>query len=59
LTELCAVNQALGILVVDGFTVPAARTELHRRAVRAGQTLPEAAHHLLHGIHPPRTRPRT
>src|SRR6478736_5277796 len=31
LTELCAVNQALGILVVEGFTVPAARTELHRR----------------------------
>jgi hypothetical protein len=37
LTALCAVNQALGVPVVDGFTVPAARAELSppRRPRRA------------------------
>lgn len=57
LTALCAVNQAIGALVEDGCTVPAARAELHRRAARAGQTLPAAAHHLLRGIGPPTTGP--
>lgn len=31
LTALCTVNQAIGVLVTDGFTLPAARGELHRR----------------------------
>jgi hypothetical protein len=59
LTALCAVNQALGVLVADGFTIPAARVELHHRAARAGQTLPEVAHHLLRGLRAPGNGPET
>lgn len=59
LTAMCAINQAVGILVVDGYTVPAARAELRRRADRNGQSLPDAAQHLIDGVGTPLGKPRT
>jgi hypothetical protein len=53
LTALCAVNQAVGVLITDGFTVSGAGAELRRRAGRNGQTLPAAADQLLRGLGDP------
>jgi hypothetical protein len=53
LTAQCAVNQAIGVLITDGFTVPAARAELRRRATRNGQTLSEAADQLMRDLGDP------
>ncbi len=47
LTALSDLNQAVGVLVEDGHTPHDAHTELRRRAHHHGQTIPDAARHLL------------
>jgi len=47
LTALSGLNQALGALIEDGHTPHDAHTELRRRAHRDGQSIPDAARHLL------------
>ncbi len=47
LTALSDLNQAVGVLVEDGHTPQDAHTELRRRAHHQGQTIPDAARHLL------------
>ena len=50
LAEISDVNQAVGVLVQDGYSQDAARTELRRRAYRGNQTGPEAARDLLDAL---------
>jgi hypothetical protein len=47
LTALSDLNQAVGVLVEDGHTPRDAHTELRRRAHHHGQTITDAARHLL------------
>jgi hypothetical protein len=47
LTALSDLNQAVGVLVEDGHAPRDAHTELRRRAHHAGQSVPDAARHLL------------
>jgi hypothetical protein len=47
LAEFSQINQALGVLIDQGLMPREARTELRRRAIRRGRTMPEIARTLL------------
>ena len=44
------INQAIGVLLVEGFTPPEARNELRRRATSDGRSMPETARMMLAAI---------
>jgi hypothetical protein len=53
LTALIDLNQALGILIEDGYTQNDAPTELRRRAHQAGMNIPDTVRYLLSTLPPP------